>query len=103
MFVPTATAGAEIDPNSAHLARGTISRNFSSNRITLVETRATDRLFALLGEHAIDWTMCNPPFYNSQEEIDQLAANKAIGPHAVSLPPVFLARGASCSGTAGSG
>lgn len=79
----TTLALAEIDPNSAHLARGSISRNFLSDRISLVETRATDPIFALLGEHIIEWTMCNPPFYDSQEEIDRLADGKAVGPHAV--------------------
>lgn len=78
----------EIDPNSTHVARGTISRNFLTPRITLVQTTADGPIFAPLADEGviIAWTMCNPPFYDSQDEIDRLAGAKELAPHAVRPP-----------------
>ena len=32
-----------------------------------------------------DFTMCNPPFYASREEVAQSAEANGVGPHAVSV------------------
>ena len=40
-------------------------------------------LFPLLGPDRFDFTMCNPPFYSSREEIDKNTAEKEFSPSAV--------------------
>ena len=39
----------------------------------------------------LDFTMCNPPFYGSREEVAQGAEAKAAAPHSVSLASFILA------------
>lgn len=36
---------------------------------------------------AYDFTMCNPPFYGSREEVQQSAEGKEYGPNAVRIWP----------------
>lgn len=33
--------------------------------------------------NSFDFTMCNPPFYASQAELEKLASEKEFSPHAV--------------------
>ncbi|CED82013.1 Predicted DNA methylase [Phaffia rhodozyma] len=81
----------EIDPNSFHHAQGNISRNFLSDRVKLVKIeppsgQEQDRIlkpFELFPDLQFEFTMCNPPFYSSWQEISSLASNKEFNPHAI--------------------
>ena len=48
---------------------------------------AKGRRFVLLKYPRCDFSMCNPPFYSSKEDIQQSAESKEFDPHAVRLVP----------------
>lgn len=85
------TPKTEIDPNSLHYASGQILHNTLSSRISLYPTSPTDPIFKplfdsdLLKERKVEATMCNPPFYSSEEEIERLRGMKEGLPLAVRL------------------
>lgn len=57
----------DIDQKSLAYAQAQVERNNLSNRIQIVETTPDAPFFDLdkLGISKLDFTMCNPPFYNS--------------------------------------
>ncbi|KDQ57248.1 hypothetical protein JAAARDRAFT_157432 [Jaapia argillacea MUCL 33604] len=82
--------GTEIDPDSIVSARRNANQNNLSDRIRIVEAAPDGPLFGPLhGDHdspalpQFDFTMCNPPFYSSANEVLQLAELKSLPPNAV--------------------
>ncbi|KAI9696737.1 MAG: hypothetical protein M1836_005099 [Candelina mexicana] len=61
----------DIDDKSLYYARENIARNNLNPRIRLLKTTPEDPLIPLqaLGLESIDFTICNPPFYSSTEEM----------------------------------
>jgi 23S rRNA (adenine1618-N6)-methyltransferase len=63
-------------------ARNNVSLNKLQHRINVVARKPTDSLIPIddLGMNSIDFVMNNPPFYRSEEEMTQSAANKSRPP-----------------------
>ncbi|EMD37225.1 hypothetical protein CERSUDRAFT_95480 [Gelatoporia subvermispora B] len=95
---PTWTFTAtDIDSKSFQFARSNIATNGLDDRIRVVQSDPTGAILAPLmennlelqvseeiGDEAVryDFTMCNPPFYSSREDIAQSAETKEYGPNA---------------------
>ena len=66
-----------------------VAQNNLVNKITIQKTFSSDptilpiELISQDTEHTISITMCNPPFYNSQDEIEALRAKKDTPPEGV--------------------
>ncbi|KAK2871741.1 hypothetical protein FQN49_002879 [Arthroderma sp. PD_2] len=76
----------DIDEKNLKYARENVARNNLQSRIQVVETTPKGPLIPLDGEiplKMLDFTMCNPPFYESQEEMLQLAEEKKKEPLSV--------------------
>ncbi|KAJ3806348.1 S-adenosyl-L-methionine dependent methyltransferase [Lentinula aff. lateritia] len=76
----------EIDPSSFATARQNISTNKLDDRIQIIQSHAAVPILLPLHldkERRFDFTMCNPPFYSSLQEVIQSAEAKQYGPNAV--------------------
>ncbi|KAA1126521.1 hypothetical protein PGTUg99_024785 [Puccinia graminis f. sp. tritici] len=79
----------EIDQSSYDSAMRNVTQNDLVNRITLQKTSSTDPTILPIAsisqepDPMISITMCNPPFYSSQDEIDALRAKKDAPPEGV--------------------
>lgn len=73
---------ADIDPKSLEYARKNVALNGLDNRIKVVERKPTDALIPLddLNVNSISFTMSNPPFYKSEEELLESAKQKSRPP-----------------------
>ncbi|TAQ89711.1 hypothetical protein B7494_g1974 [Chlorociboria aeruginascens] len=71
-------AGIDIDEKSLQFARENVQINGLQNRIKLLQTRPDGPLLPLdiLKFETIDFSMCNPPFYESKAEMLTSAAAK---------------------------
>ncbi|KAJ4475479.1 S-adenosyl-L-methionine dependent methyltransferase [Lentinula aciculospora] len=77
---------SEIDPISLESAQQNISINELDDRIHIVQCNATSPVLLPLvldEDKRFDFTMCNPPFYSSFEDVSQSAEAKQYGPNAV--------------------
>ncbi|QIX00798.1 hypothetical protein AMS68_006315 [Peltaster fructicola] len=74
----------DIDAHSFEFAQKNVDGNHLSDRITLKQNTPDDKLIppAEDMEH-IDFVVCNPPFYDSQEDMDNAYKNKALPASAV--------------------
>ncbi|KAJ5191360.1 uncharacterized protein N7498_010345 [Penicillium cinerascens] len=72
----------EIDENNARTAEQNVKLNKLESRVQIVRTDPKDSLFPLnkFGQKRIDFTICNPPFYASHEEMTQSAEFKSEKP-----------------------
>ncbi|KAG7407386.1 U6 small nuclear RNA (adenine-(43)-N(6))-methyltransferase [Fusarium oxysporum f. sp. rapae] len=72
----------DIDPKSLEYARKNVALNGLENRIKVVERKPTDALIPLddLNVNSISFTMSNPPFYKSEEELLESAKQKSRPP-----------------------
>ncbi|KAJ0145664.1 hypothetical protein ACKLNR_005569 [Fusarium oxysporum f. sp. zingiberi] len=72
----------DIDPKSLEYARKNVALNGLDNRIKVVERKPTDALIPLddLNVNSISFTMSNPPFYKSEEELLESAKQKSRPP-----------------------
>ena len=72
-------------------ARKNVTRNNLTGRIKLIATHSDASLIPLdaLSLSKIDFLMCNPPFYSSQDELLSLAAQKSRPPFSVRLCTSF--------------
>ncbi|CEI62826.1 hypothetical protein FVEN_g599 [Fusarium venenatum] len=72
----------DIDPKSLEYARKNVTLNNLDERINVVQRENTDSLIPLddLNVHRIAFTMCNPPFYKSEQELVESAEKKAFPP-----------------------
>ena len=77
--------GTDIDTHSLTHAQHNIETNNLSKRITLTQTKPSDPLIPLtkLGVSRLDFVMCNPPFYSSEEDMSRAYYGKALPPSAV--------------------
>ncbi|KAH7101503.1 hypothetical protein BKA62DRAFT_703169 [Auriculariales sp. MPI-PUGE-AT-0066] len=69
----------ELDQISYGYAEGNVIANDMQSRITLVKTSPSDHLLQpLFAHHNLRYfaTMCNPPFYQSEEDMQRRAASK---------------------------
>ena len=90
---------AEIDRESAKFARRNVADNNLDDRIKIIQVTSDDNVFPAVAfewvlrhiglggftelsrnEQHIDFTMCNPPFYGSREEVPNSAEAKELGP-----------------------
>ncbi|KAI0482032.1 hypothetical protein GGR56DRAFT_165997 [Xylariaceae sp. FL0804] len=82
---PWSFVATDVDPKSLGYARKNAELNGYQSRIRIVQRTAPDKLIPLdeLGLPTIDFTMTNPPFYTSEEELVDLARQKSRPPNAV--------------------
>ncbi|KAH9035691.1 S-adenosyl-L-methionine dependent methyltransferase [Lactarius hengduanensis] len=76
----------DVDTVSLASAQANVDRNGLSERISVLRADPTGPiLFPLVQDPAasFDFSMCNPPFYASAEEVVRSAAAKALSPNAV--------------------
>ncbi|KAI0817027.1 hypothetical protein GGR55DRAFT_578 [Xylaria sp. FL0064] len=72
----------DIDAESLASARENARLNDFESRIRIVDRRDSDSLIpGLDGETTVDFVMVNPPFYSSDAELQELAAQKSQPPH----------------------
>ncbi|KAK4868252.1 hypothetical protein LT330_007450 [Penicillium expansum] len=72
----------DIDSNNIRTSRHNVSLNNLESRVQIVHSDPTGPLFPLenLGRQTLDFTMCNPPFYTSPNELKQSAEQKEREP-----------------------
>ncbi|KAF8166825.1 S-adenosyl-L-methionine dependent methyltransferase [Pholiota molesta] len=76
--------GTELDEYSYAFAQKNVSVNGMESRIDVRRARADGPiLFPLEDEVNFEFTMCNPPFYASAQEVIELAEDKELPPNAV--------------------
>ncbi|OQE23258.1 hypothetical protein PENSTE_c009G05350 [Penicillium steckii] len=75
----------DIDENNARTATENVKLNNLESRIRVIKTEPDDLLFPLekLDRKSLDFTMCNPPFYTSRQEMLQLSEGKSQEPSSV--------------------
>ncbi|KAK2756811.1 hypothetical protein FQN54_005257 [Arachnomyces sp. PD_36] len=75
--------GSNIDDKNAELAGKNVIKNNLQSRIRVVKTTKDDDLIPLkskIGLESLDFVMCNPPFYESRQELVESAAAKQRPP-----------------------
>jgi 23S rRNA A1618 N6-methylase RlmF len=80
----------ECDDRSYSYARDNIFVNKVDDRVQLVRVDAAQPFLAagaLRDAPLLDFSMCNPPFYNSDEEMQSLSEFKDLPANAVSARP----------------
>ncbi|SAL97047.1 hypothetical protein [Absidia glauca] len=81
--------GSELDEESLEVAKANVEQNGLEDRITLFLNKDPLRIFMLDPSiKTYDFCMCNPPFYASEEEVQEGLENKELEPMA------------ACTGTA---
>ncbi|KAI8093706.1 S-adenosyl-L-methionine dependent methyltransferase [Halteromyces radiatus] len=76
--------GTELDAESFDYAKKNVDRNGLQDRISLVLNKDENKIFLLDPSiDSYDFCMCNPPFYASQEELQQGLENKELEPSAI--------------------
>ncbi|KAI0334613.1 S-adenosyl-L-methionine dependent methyltransferase [Cubamyces sp. BRFM 1775] len=75
----------ELDEISLRCARSNVEINGLRDRIAVTPAQPDGLILAPLSDSdaVYDFTMCNPPFYSSREEVLQSAEAKELGPNAV--------------------
>ncbi|KAH7882085.1 hypothetical protein F5I97DRAFT_1911874 [Phlebopus sp. FC_14] len=76
----------DIDKDSLVSAQQNVERNGLSDRVLIVQVPSNDPILHLIEGHpstTYNFTMCNPPFYSSAEEVAQSAEAKEYGPNAI--------------------
>lgn len=82
MNLPILTGIAEIDDKSLDYAKKNVALNNFTSRIYLQKTAITDPILNdKLIKHRFDFTLCNPPFYASQQDFEQSASEKNEPPN----------------------
>ncbi|PBK81416.1 hypothetical protein ARMGADRAFT_1144294 [Armillaria gallica] len=76
----------ELDDASFQLAESNISRNHLGNRVRVLQAHPGQPILFPLNtypDESFSFTMCNPPFYASLDEVTLSAEGKAMDPNAV--------------------
>ncbi|GAA6060889.1 hypothetical protein JCM10212_000172 [Sporobolomyces blumeae] len=87
--LPHALIATDIDRRSLEYARANVARNGLDGIIEVKEVDATGSIFPTSRDDdrnegtVVDFTMCNPPFYSDQDEIERSAGFKELEPFAV--------------------
>jgi 23S rRNA A1618 N6-methylase RlmF len=76
---------SDIDERSVQFAKQNISQNSMDSRIVVERVEADGPILQPLHTSLMDFdfTMCNPPFYSSVEDVSRSAEFKEFGPNAV--------------------
>ncbi|KAI9260806.1 hypothetical protein BY458DRAFT_439889 [Sporodiniella umbellata] len=74
--------GTDINLRSLEYADKNIKKNKLESRIRLIHNKNAERIF-LLDQKEYDFCICNPPFYDSQEALEEAAFNKELEPYAI--------------------
>ncbi|KAI8388739.1 uncharacterized protein BYT42DRAFT_491363 [Radiomyces spectabilis] len=79
--------GTEIDKRSLEYAKKNVWRNKLSDRIRLIHNMDATKIFNFLesDDSRYAFSMCNPPFYESKEEIEEAYLSKDLAPSAVCM------------------
>ncbi|KAF7903260.1 uncharacterized protein EAF01_006309 [Botrytis porri] len=74
--------GTDIDDRSIAFARTNVQNNGLQTRIQLIQTKSKGPLIPLdqIACHSLDFTLCNPPFYTSAEDLISSASLKQRPP-----------------------
>ncbi|KAK2745665.1 hypothetical protein FQN57_003561 [Myotisia sp. PD_48] len=73
----------DIDEKNLHYSRKNVSNNRLDSRIRIIDVTPQDSLIPLgtkIPLNSLDFTMCNPPFYESQDEMSKSAKEKQEPP-----------------------
>ncbi|CAG7942070.1 unnamed protein product [Penicillium olsonii] len=72
----------DIDPGNIRTAQENVALNELESRIRIIESDPDGPLFPLekIGRETLDFTMCNPPFYISRDELVESAKQKKRPP-----------------------
>ena len=88
-YIPHKLDETELDDKSFDSATHNINANNLQNVISILKANAGSPILFPL-QHSpkdpaprVDFTMCNPPFYGSSDEVENLAALKELPPNAV--------------------
>ncbi|KAJ5247815.1 hypothetical protein N7468_002798 [Penicillium chermesinum] len=75
----------DIDENNIRTSKENVALNQLQSRIRIIQTDPQDSLFPLdkLQTSRLDFTMCNPPFYKSRDEMIESAEIKANAPSSI--------------------
>ncbi|KAK0194490.1 hypothetical protein F5146DRAFT_926534 [Armillaria mellea] len=76
----------ELDDASFQLAESNTSRNHLGNRVRVLQAHPSQCILFPLNtypDESFSFTMCNPPFYASLDEVTLSAEGKAMDPNAV--------------------
>ncbi|KAG1835414.1 S-adenosyl-L-methionine dependent methyltransferase [Suillus subalutaceus] len=75
----------DIDERSVQFAKQNVSQNSMDSRIVVERVQADGPMLQPLhtGLMDFDFTMCNPPFYSSAEDVSRSGEFKEFGPNAV--------------------
>lgn len=79
------TARIDSDDLSFFYAQRNVASNDLATRISVVKVDATQPFLAFLPTHSpiLDFSICNPPFYSSTNEMATLTQAKQLAPAAV--------------------
>lgn len=77
--------GTDIDEKNFSYAKKNVDTNKLTSNITLHASTLEGPILplSLLGVNTLDFTMSNPPFYSSTEELLASSKAKALPPHAI--------------------
>lgn len=76
--------GTDIDLRSIDYATKNVKRNHLEDRIKIQHTTDPNKIFQLQDTVPVyTFSMCNPPFYSSREEMNEGLENKELEPSAV--------------------
>ncbi|KAI7848125.1 hypothetical protein BDC45DRAFT_541341 [Circinella umbellata] len=75
--------GTDIDETSIKCARDNVNKNKLNDRITIQYNDVPERIFILSEGKSYTFCMCNPPFYASEEEVEESLRNKQEQPFAI--------------------
>ncbi|KAF9228174.1 hypothetical protein BS17DRAFT_692951 [Gyrodon lividus] len=76
----------DTDKESLTYAQQNVERNSLSDRVSVVDASSSPSILHQLEDDPVTlfhFTMCNPPFYSSAEEVAQSAEAKEYGPNAI--------------------
>ncbi|EGN94820.1 hypothetical protein SERLA73DRAFT_171215 [Serpula lacrymans var. lacrymans S7.3] len=81
-------AATEIDETSFNYAQQNVTNNDLQDRIHIISAHLNAPILTPLincydDDNQYHFTMCNPPFYNSAEDVERSLAAKELEPHAV--------------------
>ncbi|KAG8984628.1 hypothetical protein FRB93_006408 [Tulasnella sp. JGI-2019a] len=79
-------AASELDETSITYAQENISKNGFDDRIKLSRASASGHVLSPIFDEPqkrFDFTICNPPFYSSKEDVLSSAEAKLLDPHSV--------------------